>query len=189
MGTPFTQQAFNGAPSTGGEYLLTECLVTRLACIASRSAAKEGDGTERVSITRLPAAGRFNVHHRQQVVDGLCVEGLAGEVASVVLPEYDVSLSDSAPPPLFLSLSDPMQDLGGRSTSAFTHLSKFVIFDQMSSTDLGASFVESHPQDAASSRSKDSDRHLDALGTISPNGWLWQGDGFYDHRAAELVAL
>merc|ERR1719330_1354527 len=46
--------------------VVSELLVTRLGCEASKKTEKDKNGKETVTIEREPRAARFNVHHRRQ---------------------------------------------------------------------------------------------------------------------------
>jgi len=161
--TPFTQQAFRGMAPNQGRDLLSACLVTRLG----------------------GAAGRANVHYASQVSKGLHIQGLAGELARVELPEYDIETS-KGPPSLFLALPDGTQvgtenkKSDGKKLSAFNHMSPFLIFDKRSDTDLGKNLRTKQSNEWAAAGD------LEDLGKITPNKWLWNGEGFYDDAAWSL---
>ena len=143
----FTKREY--AAAGRGSFVVSELLVTRLGCEATRRERKDKNGRTKVEIERNPKQARFNVHHNRQVASGLHVTGLEGEDADLELPEYDVSSEES--PSLFLTLPDPMQEfkehlkyvMAGvgilNANKPFTHLSKFIFLDQRSITDDGNS--------------------------------------------------
>lgn len=181
-----------------GDLLVTDLLVTRLGCEARKKVKKDKNGRREVSITRKPRRARFNVKHVRQVADGLYIRGLAGRTAQLQLPEYDIG--SRAAPSLFLTLPDAMAEFKGyfsgimpmvtilNSDQPFTHLSKFIFIDKQSVTDDG-SFQASSTRTSALETSRAFKRPpvhetsaLDELGRLSPNGWHWDGHGYYDNN-------
>eukprot|EP00933_Yihiella_yeosuensis_P040140 TRINITY_DN34356_c0_g1_i1.p1 TRINITY_DN34356_c0_g1~~TRINITY_DN34356_c0_g1_i1.p1 ORF type:complete len:277 (+),score=26.69 TRINITY_DN34356_c0_g1_i1:114-833(+) len=79
----------------------------------------------------------------------------------------------------------------------FSHLSKFIFIDQMSTTDDGNTFQAGSAKALSDSVGASSNSLvapvpqnkvvenrgvLDALGTASPDNWYWQPNGFYDNN-------
>jgi hypothetical protein len=71
-----------------GDFIITELLVTRLGCEATRETSQDKNGRETVKITRKARKGRFNVHHSRNVSEGLHLVGICGEKAAIGLPSY-----------------------------------------------------------------------------------------------------
>lgn len=157
--------------------LLTELFITRLGCAATIEKSEYKD-SEEIKITRDARQARFNVLHHRRVADGLHIVGEEGEKADLQLPPVlnQRGLANNEIPSLFLSLPDAVSEfkktwMGNiiNADKSLTHASRFLRLDQRSTTDLG-SFG-----DAQSSA-------LDDIGRIVPQGWHWNGKGFYDNR-------
>eukprot|EP00931_Biecheleriopsis_adriatica_P062415 TRINITY_DN37602_c0_g1_i2.p1 TRINITY_DN37602_c0_g1~~TRINITY_DN37602_c0_g1_i2.p1 ORF type:complete len:340 (+),score=53.91 TRINITY_DN37602_c0_g1_i2:717-1736(+) len=186
-------------------------LVTRLGCEATKRTEKDKQGNESVIIEREPRVARFNVHHHRQIADGLHLTGLEGEDADLELPAYDIRSEESPslfltlPDPMqefTLYLKHVMAGVSIiNANKPFTHLSRFVFIDQQSMSDDGNLFstgmqeqqkLQSSElvsvqkslmvQPAEASLVAVEGGALHAIGAISPNGWLWNGKGFYDNR-------
>ena len=160
------------------EILISETLVTRNGCEATKKTVKNKNGT-RVVIKRKPRQARFNVFHERRVADGLHLVGMAGEKADLRLPEFGMTeLAASMSPSLFLTAPDAMSEFRELSPykfinadKPFLHMSKFLHLDRQSDTDDG-SF-------------NGAGCALAELGNICPAGWLWDGRGFYDNNLSE----
>ena len=172
----------NQSREPGENLLVRELLVTRLGCEAVRQEKKDKNGERKVTITRRPRQARFNVFHDREVAEGLHVVGLTGETADLKLAPYrqeDLAAHES--PSLFLSVPDALQEFKKwapqwgviNADKAFTHMSRFLHLDQRSDTDSGSFSVGFSNQESA----------LDTLGRLRPNGWLWNGKGFYDNNS------
>ena len=191
-----------------GSYVISELLVTRLGCEATRKEEKDKEGNVTVKITRKPKAARFNIHHQRQESEGLYLIDAENdnEQAALELPVYDIKGGDS--PELFLSLPEAMHEFRGflsmmmpfvnlvNANKPFTHLSKFIFIDQQSATDDGnqfakkeksSSFWDSHVYvrertNPVTIKCKDHVGVLDLLGRASPNDWHWNPHAFYDNN-------
>ena len=201
-----------GQDAQGGGLLVSEMLVTRTACEASATeedgslTGHSGDTTK-----RSKRSVRFNVFHEQRVAEGLHLVGLAGEAADVVVPAFGIdALASGKSPPLFLSAPDAMAELtkahGGVGLSLdspkghltlsrkygspvnkmpffsnadkpFLHMSKFLRLDQQSHTDDGGFNGEGFGFNG-----EGGGRALHELGSSRPEGWLWNGRGYYDNN-------
>ena len=101
------------AQQESGSYIISELLVTRLGCEATRREKQDKNGNVTVKITRKPRAARFNIHHQRQESEGLHLIDAENdnEQASLELPVYDIKGGDS--PELFLSLPEAMHEFRG----------------------------------------------------------------------------
>jgi hypothetical protein len=170
------------------DLLVTDLLITRLGCEASKKVTRHKDGKKTVYIERKPRMSRFNVKHVRQVADGLYIEGMEGRKARLQLPDYLLT-SDGPSPSLFLSLPDAIAEfkrwfnrtlfeikltsrvqamVQSDANQPFTHLSKFVFVDQRSATDVGSMQKFDVNGDTSA---------LDELGRLYPDNWLWHYKG------------
>jgi len=179
--------------SAGTPCVLSELLVQRLFVNAYEQEDKNSDGdvTRRYNV-RKARGWSYNVHYARQQSSGLQIEGRAGELARVRLPDFNFRSGE--PPPLFLPAADVLReavddfvenifkwkkdrppflaDKLDTKTSPFTFISRFVALDDSSSDDAGGFFGE---WDYAAGHA------LDQLAAQSPSSdWVWSPQGFYD---------
>ena len=170
---------------------------------------KDGKVTRQYNV-RKARDWSYNVHYARQQSSGLQIEGRAGELARVRLPDFNFRSGE--PPPLFLPVADVLReavddfeeissnifkwkedrppllaDELDTKTSPFTFISRFVALDDSSSDDAGGFFGG---KDYAAGHA------LDQLAAQSPSSdWVWSPQGFYDrpeyalreHRQTQLL--